>query len=202
MTARGSYIWLVGPDGSGKSTLASSVEPEDTEIVYWRASVLPMAKQLVGRPADREVNSTPHARTPDGAGRALVRLLYYAVDNVLGYWFRVRPAVRAGRNFVVDRGWADMTVDHRRYGLSSPRLPRALMGLLPRPDAVVLVRVDPRTAHARKPELSIEEIERQYRQWDNLRLRGVRRIEIDNEHSPGAAADQMARALDELRRTS
>ncbi|MCW2797048.1 MAG: Thymidylate kinaselike protein [Nocardioides sp.] len=202
MSVRGTYIWLVGPDGSGKSTLAAGVDPDDSEIVYWRASVLPMAKQLIGQSMDSDVNSTPHARQPDRAARALARLLYYAVDNVLGYWFRVRPVVKTGRNIIVDRGWADMTVDSRRYGFASPRLPRVLMRVLPRPDALVVVRVAARTAHERKPELSIEEIERQYRQWDLLHLRGVRKIEIDNECSPHLAAEQFGRAIDDLRSTS
>lgn len=187
---RGRYIWLVGPDGSGKSTIASGVDPGTAEVVYWRAGVLPMARQVVGKSVESGVNSRPHDREPDAPLRALARLAYYAADNVLGYWLRVRPALRRGSHVIVDRGWIDMVVDPRRYGLASGTAARIIMGFLPSPDAVVLAQVAPETAHARKPELPTHEIARQYARWASLGA-GMRGFHvIDNEQPPtDAVAD-------------
>jgi thymidylate kinase len=197
--SRGSYVWLVGPDGAGKSTVASGIDPGTTEVVYWRAGVLPMARQIVGKPVEAGVNSQPHDREPDSSVRAMARLTYYAIDNALGYWFRVRPALRRGSNVLVDRGWIDMVVDPRRYGFSSGRPARMIMRLLPAPDAVVLTKVSPQTAHSRKPELPLEEIARQYAQWANLGA-GMRNFHvIDNEQPSTDAVAAFNELLDRLR---
>lgn len=194
----GAYVWLVGPDGSGKSTLASGL-PDDVLIKYWRVGVLPMARQIAGKAPSTEINTDPHSRKPDPAFRAAARLLYYAFDNVLGHLLVVNPARRRGTTVVVDRGWADMVVDPRRYGLRNPRLARLIGQILPRPDAIIVAAVDPATAHSRKPELPVGEIARQYQKWQSLRWSNVPIVTIDNEGSPEASIQALDVLLMELR---
>jgi thymidylate kinase len=193
------YVWLVGPDGSGKSSIADELATAGTVVHYWRPGALPMAMELVGRVPEPGVNSRPHDRHPDSLPRALARGVYYALDYLLGYYTVVRPSLRAGSHVVIDRGWADMVVDPRRYGFASARIPSLLMRLVRKPDALAVVRVDPHVAHERKPELSPEEIARQYDTWEAIDVRPAVKISVDNHGPLEHSVRQLRTALGGLR---
>jgi len=121
--------------------------------------------------------------------------VYYWLDFVLGYWFIIRPTCRKGQHFLLERGWLDMIVDPRRYGLRKNVLIRMLSFLVPRPDLLVVLDVDPALAHRRKPELSPEEIERQLAEWRGLRSGYRRRLVLDASHSPEYLAELVGAKL-------
>lgn len=164
----GLVVCIVGPDGSGKSTLAHelrAVARPRPEHRYWRPGWLPKPGRLVGHPDLEGVNTDPHGKPTHSRARAWFRTLYYFADFTLGYWMVYRPVLREGRHVVVERGWQDLLVDHRRYQLRGTRLVRRLSVLVPRPDVTVVLAVPPDVVLSRKRELTREEILRQTAAW-------------------------------------
>jgi thymidylate kinase len=172
----GMWIVVAGTDGAGKSSLTSELidllAPFFRRHVrlHWSPGVLPRPGSLVGRAA-REPTQ-PHGPAPHGRALSALVMLYHWFDHAVGYVVRIRPTVVRSGIVVMERGFNDLLVDPRRYRLqgSSP-LARWLGWILPRPDLTILLLGDPAALRARKPELSLAEIERQQAQWERLQRR-------------------------------
>jgi thymidylate kinase len=179
---RGRYVWVVGPDGCGKSSVAASLASSTGAVhLYWRPGLLPMAREAIGRPRVEGVNTRPHEVLANSPLRQAARLTYYLIDYVAGYWLKLRPELRSGRDVIIERAWADMSVDWRRYGLRGTEPVRRLGRLVHEPDVVLVVRVAPEEAHRRKPELPVGEIRRQYAAWRAYPFRRAAVHVLDND---------------------
>ncbi|MDP9298786.1 MAG: hypothetical protein M3O98_09010 [Actinomycetota bacterium] len=195
------FVIVVGPDGSGKSTLARSLveisRPTFTRVVHihWRPGLLPRAGSLVGMEAGDPTQ--PHAQEPHGRPLSLALLAYDWVDFFLGTWLRILPVRARGGLVVMERGWADMAVDPRRYHLDVPhRVVEAMGRLLPGPDAALILYADPQLLHDRKAELPTPELARQLGRWRQITFpRRTRRLFIDASQSPERVLDQAKDAL-------
>jgi len=172
----GLAVVLAGPDGTGKSTLADGLE-STSQGVFRRVSrlhltpgLLPPPARLLGRTAGDVTE--PHARTPSGPVGSRARIVYLATDTLLGWGPRVSiPRVRSGL-VLIERGWRDLEVDPRRYRLSAgARAVRALGRILPKGDLTLVLGAPSAEIHARKPELAIDEIERQQTVWQEIASR-------------------------------
>ncbi len=165
---------VVGPDGAGKSSVLAAVAEKLPERFpfwnvahrHWRPELLPNIGALAGKPQPEKGQPVVPRRT---RGRFyFVRLAYYASDFLLGYFFKDRP-VRAGLTPVLyDRCFWDMYVDPLRFGLGGTRGILALGRILPGPDLIVCLEVDPHTARERKGELNDAEVTRQNNAWRDL----------------------------------
>jgi hypothetical protein len=155
-----------------------------------------MAGAVAGRRVEEGVNSRPHDLQANNRLKATARVAWYFADYLLGYLVAIRPTTRRGRTFIIERGWGDMVVDFRRYGLRSPRLPLLLLRLMPQPDVVFVVSVPPATARERKPELPEDEIRRQYEEWHALPMRSSKAV-IDNRLPIAVGVDTVCAILNE-----
>jgi hypothetical protein len=168
-------IAIVGPDGVGKTSVLNRATVKlqeilaDVEIRHWRPGILPPLKTFWGKSVEtqRLSHSVAPRRTP---GRFhFARILYYWFDFLIGYYVRDCNRVRV---VLYDRCALDMAVDPLRYGLSSTQGTILLSKLAPKPDRVILLYDQADRIHARKSELSEEEITRQSAEWIHLAEKG------------------------------
>jgi len=176
--ARGRSIVIVGPDGAGKSALAGALidrlgGPEHVVHVHLRSPILPRRTRHTGPVTE------PHARPPYGTITAAAKTAWLFAD-MQAMWRIVVPwTLRAGRDVVVERGWWDLAVDPRRYRLRGPDAARRLATLFPSPSLEVILTGPARILAERKPELPLEEIDRQSRAWRSLRPAGPGVLHLD-----------------------
>jgi thymidylate kinase len=178
---KGSFVSVAGPDGVGKTTFINELQTEiqrvlvkdaDAVVVrHFRPNILPNIKQLLSGGSydpSSEAFHEPHRAPPAGLLGSLVRLTYYWLDYVAGYWLVTRRRCIAGQVCVFDRYFYDIVVDPRRSRLGLPGwVRRAFLALTPKPDLVFFLNCDSATIYARKQELTPDEIKRQlevYRQ--------------------------------------
>ncbi len=173
--AAGRVICLAGADGSGKTTLARGLfahlykQPfKACRYLHGNAVVLPRfrdlragLRRLVGRPGPTAVAESfdPPLKgmmVPVAAWKSIALAFYYAVD-----WMLARPLLRRWRGqwtlVILDRSFYDFY-----FQLGHRRCPRGVLNLLshlvPKPDLLLCIEGDPPQIHARKPELTVEEI--------------------------------------------
>ena len=164
MSYRGKFIVLVGPDGTGKTTVAQAIREMQGDryagihCFHWRPGLLPVPGRRTTA-ADTGQAGAPPRDFKYGTMLSLLRFFYYLTDFVLGYWLEIRPRLRRGELVIGERWYYDVIVHPQRYAF---RLPTWLLNagglLVPGPDISILLYGDPDKIHARKPELSADEI--------------------------------------------
>lgn len=179
---RGSFIAVLGPDGTGKSTIAKLLrreicrimlkDDENVTIMHFRPSIFPNLKKLIyGRKYDEAAENftSPHRAKPVGFLSSLLRLSYYWLDYVIGYWFYLRKKCIAGKIFIFDRYFYDFIVDPHRSRIDLPKWIRSFfLNITPKPDIVIFLDCDAKTILGRKRELAEDEIIRQLSLYRSL----------------------------------
>jgi len=169
---RGFFVALIGPDGAGKSTIVEGLDKAllrlhlITRVFHWRPFLFKPLRDLTRTIV---TNQIPKSSETSGTLVSFLRLMYYTADYIIGYFLRVLPVLRRGGIVLFDRYFFDYSVDPERVRTKFlGGMPRFLYRFVPHPDAVFLVQADPETIHSRKPELSIAEIDRQLKAFQNL----------------------------------
>ncbi len=169
----GLTIAVLGVDGAGKSTVIQALVPRlkamdyGVEYKHLRPGwLLPLSRLKPGGRGDAKESDTitnPHGSPPSGTLGSLFRLIYLLLDYTLGYQFTVLPRLRRERMVLLyDRYGYDLRVDPRRFRIKLPDgVLASLIRWIPRPDAVICLHAPAEAIHARKAELSVEEINRQ-----------------------------------------
>ena len=189
-------VALVGPDGVGKSTTIDHISSDLADFTltitnHWRPAVLPRLGWFIGNPAIEQQPNGLILPRRDAGRLPLLRLSYYCVDYILGYYFKDRLNSSRQRLIIYDRCALDMAVDPARFGLPSPRGTRLLWRLIPKPDLVILLHDDPDRIHARKAELPVAEIARQSALWLQLVAEGEVDAVVRVDAGPEEIADQV-----------
>src|SRR5918996_550121 len=203
-TPTGLYVTISGVDGAGKSTLAADLVERAGPLfrrclrLHWRPALLPRLGSLAARP--RPDPERPHGSNPSGTLASSLRLLYYWIDHVLGYWARIWPArIRSGL-VVMERGFLDMSVDPRRYRMAGPwRLVDVLARAVPGPDLHVVLVAHPEVLHHRKPEVPMEEMRRQTAEWERIARSSARARILDAGRPLDEVRTEALRALIQCR---
>ena len=200
----GFAVVVAGTDGSGKSTIIHGIEPimeaalhKKPIYEHLRPNLLPSIAKLFGRPATMGPVTNPHASKPSGPVGSLARLLYYLLDYIFGYWFKVYPTLVKKQNlYVFDRYYYDYLIDPRRSRISLPRwIIKALVVFIPQPDLVLCLGGDPSVIHSRKPELPLEEVERQVTELKRFCEKNRRAVWIDTGCSIEESVDKALDAI-------
>ena len=168
----GFSIGFTGPDGSGKTTVIDLMI-ENFGKVFRKAHVYfhfrPMLFGNLGEVAHsagikKEVDRSyekPHRGTKTGMLSSLLRLSYYSMDYLLGYFLRVKPVTRITRLAIFDRYYTDIICDSRRSRIYLPV--KFLYGwgkwFIPSLDYNILLTARTETILTRKRELDAAGIE-------------------------------------------
>jgi thymidylate kinase len=187
---RGLFITFTGPDGSGKTTVIEGVVDAFAKVnppkrFHFRPHLLPnigeaAVKLGVREDVDRRYHM-PHRGTNKGSAQSFIRLTYYLIDYVVGYYVRIMPLRWRKHIVVMDRYFPDVVADRERSSIFlDQRLVQALRRVVPPADFSFFVRVDGQRILERKRELSAEAIDRIYRRLDNLVTEDPNHIWVDN----------------------
>ena len=177
----GLLIVFLGPDGCGKSTLCERIPvvlqeafmPGRVRRFYWRPMLLPPIEKLLsilGVKSRESQSPTVHQSTLPADNRIVsaIRFVYYWLDFVIG---RVEFYSTWARGGIVcfDRYYHEFFVYPQRFRLNlGLSVPKAFMPLVPRPDLIFNLRADPGELMRRKPEISLNELERQLNAYSSL----------------------------------
>lgn len=165
----GLMIAFLGTDGSGKSTIINALPAElglhesPERIVYYhsRPYVLQPAKATKGLDL-KAACPDPHAKPPYGVLKSLFKLLFCVADYRLGYLWKVRRQLKAGKLVIFDRYYYDFYLDKQRYRMSLGDIWfRSLEWLIPKPDITFVLTGEAEPIWQRKQELPLEEVQRQ-----------------------------------------
>jgi lipopolysaccharide/colanic/teichoic acid biosynthesis glycosyltransferase len=187
----GLHIAVLGPDGAGKSTLIENIRGivgpcfGDWKVIKFRPDVL-------GR-IEPGMEPDPHGREPRSRVISWVKVVYYFGDTWLGWFLVVLPGLARNNCVTFDRDFEDLLVDERRYLVrGSATLARILRACLPRAEATFILEADPQVIHARKPELSVPELEAQRGAYRRLAASGRRYHLVSAEQPPNAVANEVS----------
>lgn len=167
----GFSIGFTGPDGSGKTTVIDTLIDNLGDVFRKAHAYYHFRPTLFGNLGEvahaagvkKEVDrnySDPHRGGRTGASNSLLRLTYYSVDYILGYWAKVKTMTRITRLVIFDRYYTDIICDSRRSRIYLN--PKFLYGFgrlfIPSLDYNILLTAQTDTILARKRELDTEGI--------------------------------------------
>ena len=209
MSARKPIIAFCGTDGSGKTTIMRAVLPDLEKHVgkrfiihHLKPDLLPPLGRLRGVRHDAGwVCTNPHGSKPSGFLGSCFRLAYLTLDYVLGYWFKVRPKTKSSdvAGWIFDRYAYDMLIDPRRFRLKLPQwVVKMALVVIPNPDVVVCLGGDAEKIHARKPETSLEEVQRQVAELKCFCAGNKRAVWIDTTTSIAASCNAAMAVIGKL----
>lgn len=196
----GVFLSVSGPDGSGKTTVIDIVVAQlraiygDDAVHYahFRPTMLPriaeVAKKAGAVESVDDNYDRPHRAKPSGLTGSAVRLAYYWLDYMGGYFRSVRPVLKRREVMLFDRYYYDMIADSFRSRIALPLpLLLAVGWILPLPHYAFFIHVAPEEIHRRKQELTFERIVTLNARYGDLVQRRWL-IAVDNNGAPQKAA--------------
>lgn len=205
---RPGYVIVVeGTDGSGKSFIINSITPVLNEafhngVVYnhLRPNAIPDLGVLLGKKKKEEavtVCTDPHGQKQSGLIGSLVRWGYYMIDYTFGYLKTVWPQIHTrSKVYIFDRYYYEFYLDQKR---SRTNLPLSLVKVgewfLPKPDLILCLGGDPAKIYARKPETSLQEVERQTALLQDFCRRRSNAVWVDTTLKPEESISKAMEAI-------
>ena len=171
MSRTGFSIGFTGPDGSGKTTVIETILERIAPVFktahkyyHFRPSLFGNLGEVahsagIKKEVDRNY-SDPHRGGKTGKINSFLRLCYYSVDYIIGYFVKVKSVTRITRLVIFDRYYTDIICDSRRSRIYLS--PKFLYWwgkmFIPSLDYNILLTASSETILARKRELDEEGI--------------------------------------------
>jgi hypothetical protein len=154
-------LCFFGPDGSGKSTITERLQKhfnKKSHVRHWRPGILPR------RYAEGTIYTSPHETKERNLIMSIFLYFYYFIDF---YLFELaHKYLYKDKIFFYERYFHDIMIHPKRYGVKKiPLLPNFLNFLLSEKKHYILFNGDEKKIFSRKPELMINEIKRQNKEY-------------------------------------
>ena len=191
---------LTGPDGSGKTTVLTSVEDSFSSIYrevvlhHFRPTVIPRIAELfkkVGLKKEVDIKyDKPYRAGETGKVSSLIRLAYYLVDYITGYFLVVKPVLFRRGVVIFDRYFTDVMSDSRRsrIGLHYKWI-FPFRKLVPKINYSFIIFVEPEEILKRKQELTRVQIDTIYEKLNYICKGDQHYVRINNDSAPELAAN-------------
>lgn len=200
---------VLGPDGVGKSTFLeifkerlSELCVSDSESLYvfhFRPNILPNLKKLFGGKSyeeSKEDFSNPHRGEKTNVFSSLIRMTYYWIDYVIGYYLKIKFKCRHNGKVLFDRYISDFLVDPERARIYLPYSLRELfVYLTPRVDIAYILSCDANIIYGRKKELSQDEIHTILERYEKVAKKDSRFVILDASKAPERIAEEACRVF-------
>ena len=192
----GLHIALLGSDGSGKSTLLREIGALIEKPFFRKQSIFHFRPKVFEQQKNSEPDTNPHGKRPRGTLFGTAKLFYYFLDHLLGYFAKVFPRKVRNELIFFDRNFDDLLVDPKRYRFSrAGLLMHRLARLLPRADITFVLDASPKLVHARKPELTLDELQRQRMRFQQLAENNSSYVIVSADQPADAVAQSVCREV-------
>ncbi|MCK4391083.1 MAG: hypothetical protein KAV83_12705 [Desulfobacterales bacterium] len=169
----GLHVVFLGADGSGKSSILQKVEVSLVPA-FRKTSLAHLRPSLFKTRRNSGPVTNPHNLANYSSGVSLLKLAYFSMDYILGYFTKIYLMLVRSTLVIFDRYYHDILVDPRRYRYGGPMwLARWVGEMIPKPDLFILLDAPPEVLQARKQEVSFEETARQREAYLEL-VRGMK----------------------------
>ena len=149
---KNSLIAFCGMDGTGKTTLASKVaqffKEQGIEFQFIHAHGYSVSQNSFGLD-EKKVNCLKYLFG------LLIPLAF--IDNLFTYYFRYKPVLK-NKTLICDRYFYDKAARMIYYGILNKLIAKVYLRLLPKPDFIFFLDVNPQKAYIRKKEYSEKEL--------------------------------------------
>jgi len=189
----GYSICVLGTDGSGKSTIINELVMalNDTfhNAIYYHHLRPGFLNSLSRQFGNREIQTgpvmNPHGSEPSGFSGSIIRWSYYLIDYTIGYCIKVFPKKSTKAClFIFDRYYYDYYFDQHRSRINLPKwIIRFGQLLIPEPDIILCLGAVASIIHQRKPELPLQEVERQVNELKKFSEKHKKAVWIDTGKS-------------------
>ncbi|MDI6701326.1 MAG: hypothetical protein QME48_08905 [bacterium] len=203
INSRGIFLVLIGPDGSGKSTTSNNLIDSEIKRLFQKKyyfhghfPFLPELKKIVvffrGNKNMAQPSENVGSSKPLMTLRSMIYPIYYGFNYFLGHFFIWKEKAR-GNLIIFDRYFYDYLIQ-RQY-INCPRwLLNLITKVIPKPDVIVYLKNSPETIYNRKPELTIEEIERQVEVCEHIVRRFKNNVVIETT-TPEEVTEKIQRVI-------
>ncbi len=189
---------ITGPDGSGKTTILTELENEfssiyrEIQLNHFRPTVIPRIAELFHKSGlKKEVDENydqPHRGGKTSKSSSWVRLFYYIVDYIIGYYKIVNPTLFRRGVVIFDRYFTDIISDSKRSRIFlNYKTIFKLRKLVPKMDYNFIIFVNPELILQRKQELTRKQIDEIYERLNYIYENDKNYFRVNNDLDPKIA---------------
>jgi thymidylate kinase len=188
------FIAFLGPDGGGKSTIIELLK-KDKELPFSRIDYFHLKPRLFGNKGDGKPVKNPHGKTPHKGIKSYLKLLYFALDYIIGYWLKIYPLKIKSSLIIFDRYYDDILVDPKRYRYGgSLKIAKLMRFFIPKPDIYIILTANPEVIYKRKQEVDFEELKRQLTEYEKL-VDNQKYFKIDANLTPKEIVNEIKKII-------